>query len=451
MSNIIIKEKVIDEQVYPLIKQIKELISSSKFNEYRMLDTINNKQYNTLKNLFDELDNIGLDIRTLENSISDAIYEAHVIQKRLENNSISGLKPLVPIHTLSATMSVSTPIIELVDIEMPNHVKYNFFTGIEKKIESVSINIAKCYDTYIIGDKFDKYRDFRNCLIDNKFTSKPCRDTSYATQGVCEIGNMTFITSYDTGYEKGKKDRQMIKYSTLDIIGKDGEIKTLYFPHTAHVGGIGYCDDRELIYVCGDGKVEYYSIEQLANASDKSTIIPIGEYEFAKKKGSGNNSITKASFLTTNKNDVWVGEFQYAKDHKLGFGSDPELMRYETDELGNLIPKEMYTLPWRNVQGMCIAEYEGEEYYIFSTSEGRDNPSYLRVCTLENGKFKESGKIKMPCLSEQVSLTEDGNLMIVFESDCDKYGEGADGNGCSTKQVGNVCYLDLEEVMIKCD
>ena len=71
----------------------------------------------------------------------------------------------------------------------------------------------------------------------------------------------------------------------------------------------------------------------------------------------------------------------------------------------------------------------------------------IYIAEENNGVFEPIGFLEMPSMSEQISLDESGNLMVVFESDCCKYGDGEDGNGKASIQIGNVCYLSVDKIM----
>lgn len=163
--------------------------------------------------------------------------------------------------------------------------------------------------------------------------------------------------------------------------------------------------------------------------------------ESSKKKLTSEDKIEKASYLTTYGKNLFVGQFDE--------NSKTALTKYSLEQDGSIGEIEtVYEIPYKNVQGVCITEYEGEEYFIFSSSHGRKNDSHLIISQVnESNKLETSAVLKMPCLSEQVSVDQEGNLMIVFESDCIKYGDGADGEGKATKQVGNVCYLDKDKLL----
>ena len=76
-----------------------------------------------------------------------------------------------------------------------------------------------------------------------------------------------------------------------------------------------------------------------------------------------------------------------------------------------------------NSQKQKIFLFLKQEYYFFSSSYGRTNSSVLYIATLDGGEFKTHNSVYMPCMSEQISIDDNGNLLIVFESDSSKYAD----------------------------
>lgn len=86
---------------------------------------------------------------------------------------------------------------------------------------------------YLDIKKFKRYKVFCDLIIKDKLIVKPSGYTSYATQGVCCVGNTILITSYDTKYDVDSI-RNYRNNSILNIVDKDGIYKTLYFDNKCH-------------------------------------------------------------------------------------------------------------------------------------------------------------------------------------------------------------------------
>lgn len=302
---------------------------------------------------------------------------------------------------------------------------------------AVERNNKACEDVYIKGNKISDMSDFKECL-ENHFVSKPSRDTEFASQGLCHIGEYTLITSYDPtdrgdffstlkNHIIGAEDSNgKTENSRIDIVDNEGRSKTLILDNKSHVGGIAFHEESGKVFVSNDGKVNIYDVQTLANAQDGDTIKPERSFNF--ETLSGHN----ASYLQVHEDNLYVGVFSENKN--------ASLYKYELDENGNQTNPEKLIVPYNKVQGMEILEHNGKEYFIFSTSYGRNNDSQLIFAELNNdNKFETITQITIPCMSEQISLNENGQLGIVFESDSIYY-TGAD------KEIGNVLYIDAEKV-----
>jgi WD40 repeat protein len=306
----------------------------------------------------------------------------------------------------------------------------DFLSNRPENVTDYENNQKFCQDKYKGTKKFDDYPLFRRALIDGMYTSKPCRDSRYASQGVCQIGNTTFITSYDTAFTKTAIpwETDDKRRSILDIIDDKGRHKRLRFDNEAHVGGISYNSHYEKIYVSGpDGTVNIYDMDDVASLENGDTL----------DKHINIKVDHAASYLTVDNDSLLVGEFTEDGPGTLTF--------YDiTDKGNNLKYSKQIEVPFEKAQGVCTIEKNGEKFYVFSCSYGRQSDSKLIVARLNGDEFEKVRSITLPCMSEQVSVDKDGNLMVVFESDCKKYGYQAYR---STTLIGNVVHLDSDELI----
>ena len=311
-------------------------------------------------------------------------------------------------------------------------------TSGQSQKSAVEKNTKACEDIYIKGDKVSDMKDFKD-VLENHFVSKPSRDTEFASQGLCHIGEYTLITSYDptdrSGFFKsvgnhfiGAEDwfDTTTRNSRIDIVDSEGRTKTVNLDNKSHVGGIAFHEETGKIYVSNDSKINIYDINDLAAVKDGGTLKPKDSFDF--KKDSGGN----AAYVQVHGDNLYAGRFSEEKNAKL--------IKYELDDDGNPSNPKTYKVPYAKVQGMEILEHNGKEYFIFSTSYGRGNDSQLVFAELtDEGKFETITKMTIPCMSEQISFNEDGKLGIVFESDSTYY-TGSD------MEIGNVLYIDANEV-----
>lgn len=316
-----------------------------------------------------------------------------------------------------------------------------FFKGIHKASKSLLDNYQNdCHDKYIKTKKFKKYKEFKDLLVKGLYTSKPHKNTCYASQGCTEIDDITLITSYDTCFDhkhRIRPSRHDSNNSILDIIDKNGRVKTLYFDNTSHVGGIAYSPKHKRIYVSranANSKTPYarvntYSIETVAELKNNDTILDYTEIALKNNK--------KVSYLTIDDNDLLVGEFEEKQESKL--------VRYLLNSYGTEVKlKEEYIVPYFKVQGVTTFIKDNKKYYAFSCSYGRRKNSTLIIAKLKDKTLETIKEIKLPCMSEQVSTDTNGNLMILFESDSIKYGQGLLPSKTS---ISNVCHLDINKIL----
>jgi len=309
-------------------------------------------------------------------------------------------------------------------------ISFDFLSGCALHKEDFDNNIGYCVRKYKETDKFSAYPTFRDLLIDTNYLSKPHRDSRYATQGVCQINDTTFITSYDTGYDdKGipfatSKERNSI----LDIKDNDGRTKTVRFDNTSHVGGVSFSSEHQTVYVSGpSGTLNIYDMQDIANTQDGGTLTNYTSVTLA----------NHPSYLTVDENTLYAGLF---KEEGPSVVSIYDL----ADDGKNIQFEKQIPVPFEQVQGMCVLNKNGVKYFVFTCSYGRQSDSKLVVATLHGDEFIPVKDVKLPCMAEQVSVDSDGNLMMVFESDCKKYGYQAYG---SSTLIGNVVHLNTNKLL----
>ncbi len=364
--------------------------------------------------------------------------------KDIKNNEVN--KTTFQFQNIATTNYQSKNIIEATDvIDFNNYSKvYSFFKQDPIYASDTIFSQKKfLHERYREDKTFEDYTNFRKNLIKNEYEFKRHTQTSYSSQGVCQIGDVTLIASYDTGYDKKNNlpnhpNRDEKNNSIIDITDKDGRQKTLYLDNKAHVGGISYSNKYGKVYITkyhkdGDklATINVYQAEDLANLDDNSKL----NNEYYKEIKLPNND--KVSYLTIDGNNLLVGEFKEEGSSKL--------VEYELTNNGTDVTfKKEYKIPYEHIQGVCTKEIDGEKYYFFSSSWGRRNDSSIIITKLNNGNFEKVGQFKMPCLLEQISIDNNGNMMAVFESDCIEYGYSLFG---STSIVESVCHIDIDTIV----
>ena len=255
----------------------------------------------------------------------------------------------------------------------------------------------------------NEYQSFNDTFVMN-YCKIPLDGTFYVPQGVCFINNYAIISCYD--YKK-------LNNSVLFVCTKDSH-KTVYLDGKMHCGGIAYHEKSDSLFVTGvgiDNKsfINRYCGKKVIDAKDLSTVT-VEEIICVDTDNSLYSTAAKhssPSYLSIYKDNLYVGnyiDYSLSKKHKgiikkYKILSDCSLSKsYDT-----------FLNPYSNTQGICIYEYYGNLYYIFSRSFGRKNNSLLNICTLEEGEFKTKNTIVLPSMLEQVNI-HNNNLAVIFES-----------------------------------
>lgn len=285
-----------------------------------------------------------------------------------------------------------------------------------------------------IKSSCSKYITFCNCLTS---TTKKIHNNGsrYVSQGCCQFKSNTFVTCYDSGHVSNKlfNKQDTINNSILEIINSVGKEKTLILDHNYHVGGISYSKKNNKIYIVRnpknnqkDASINYYDINTIINLPDNTYLNNYGTINLPE--------CNYVSYLTIDNDYLFVGDFHNNKIVKYKLLKNGTSTKYE----------KTYNIKIKKIQGMCIFKYKNKEYYAFSSSYGRATSSKLIIAILENDNFNIIKEIKLPCMSEQVSLDSNGNLMIIFENDSMKYQSRMIK---PTKNINHICHLSIEKIM----
>lgn len=281
----------------------------------------------------------------------------------------------------------------------------------------------KKYSFYI--HMLSSYREFTKYLK-SYFISIPNTNTNWIPQGVCQTYNSTLITAYDDK----KKDNSVVYF-----IDANSNVKTLRTDNKCHVGGISYDSKTKIVFMSADKNVNIYSLDYLDSCKNNEQLTKY-------KKIYLDGKVRWASYLTVNNGSLYVGNFVNSNDRN---ENKSYLDQYLITSSGKLGLLASYEVPFYDVQGMCIYNYQGIDYYIFTSSYGRKRDSILYITCLEDGKFKKEKSITLPCMAEQISTTPSGDLAIIFESNASKY------NGLiysSTTKISDVCYFDIKKYIV---
>ena len=302
----------------------------------------------------------------------------------------------------------------------------------------------------IESENFTKLPTFSEFMsVSKRFAIVPGLHQNTVPQGIGrnpETG-YTYISSYFN--ESGKA-------SVISVLDKNGRFVAEYHvyqadgtPYTGHMGGV--CVTEDYLYFSGPSKNGYSGIAEFALKD-----LPL--------TGSHNISIDSivtlplhASYLSYADGILWVGTFYIAGSYDLGehfntltenvdggkyggysaaFMLDGEEKRLTVKEGENYAVPSLVLATPDKVQGFAYKDGK----VCLSKSYGRGNNSTLEFFKIDiekpNKSYVADGKtypmivldrlnrtknLTAMCMTEGITLDEDGNVMVLFESAADKY------------------------------
>lgn len=291
-----------------------------------------------------------------------------------------------------------------------------------------------------VNDLLQIFPDYENSFV-GSWCTIPGLDTTYIQQGVCQVGNYTLITAYDSNKNSDEKSESVVY--VIDNITK--ECKTVTLDGKFHCGGIAYDEKTNSIYITGSGGKEggqscyinrYDAFDFFSGNNEVEATVKIQVDDNNSLKSSASDK-SSAAYLTIDDGYIYVGNF--ADEESTGI-----IKKYKLDENGVVDPTTLEVIenPYANTQGLCLYEYNGEEYYVFSSSYGKNKKSVINIATLnENGTFETVKTAEFPCMAEQINVNNEGDLLILFESSAKKYASS------SLKTIDEVCVIDFEKLI----
>lgn len=240
------------------------------------------------------------------------------------------------------------------------------------------------------------------------------RKDGYTPQGICTANGYKVVTAYKEG-----------ENSKIYILSRSGTIvQEIELNNKNHCGGVSYDEKSGMLYVTGSsGKkatVEAYNFNSLLNGYNE----PVSEVTVSNNKDmttSVNNRTQSAAYLTVSDGKLYVGNFADRRHQGI-------IKSYDINADGSIdkSSERIMKNPYSETQGMCIMHKNGKDYYVFSSSHGRNNNSTIYTAEMKNGKLVPVSEYKLPCMAEQISMNSEGNVDIIFESCSDTYSDSAD-------------------------
>lgn len=265
--------------------------------------------------------------------------------------------------------------------------------------------------------KFAIYKDYY--AIEQTICKNPGLNDGFVCQGITtdEEEGVILVAGYmDNGsasriYVTDKDSNSY--FVTLKRNGKD---------FTGHAGGIA--TTNKIVYIANGGKIYSFPLASVLSAKNGDCV----------EIGSGVNVNTNASFVYTDEEYLYVGEFNdggkytiTGHENETAEGTHYALCtQYDLDDL--TAPVKVYSIR-NNVQGICFAKGKvvmstsfgitSSVYYVYELANATDSgktfdgaPLYY----LDDLSFSLQG----PAMSEDVDYT-DGKIITLSESASNKY------------------------------
>lgn len=298
----------------------------------------------------------------------------------------------------------------------------------------------------------DTYKDFY-LIASSEFEIAGLED-GYTPQGLTyEKVSKTFLTC---GYMKdGSASRIYVIDAETNQTTKYFTLKKGQENYVGHAGGIA--TDGTNVWICGDGEVHRFSFSEIESVENGKSLTIVDSFE----------SQNGADFLTIENNNLWVGEFERAKNYER-----PESHQFETSNGINKALSFCYEINSSKecglesltpikalstgslVQGMII----NNDKIVLSVSYSLPNSHILCYENILNQStqktFVINGKtipvfvldsqnlkkeIEAPCMSEEI-VDNGEKIYVLFESACKKY------QAVTREQLRNVYSIKLESL-----
>jgi len=237
------------------------------------------------------------------------------------------------------------------------------------------------------------------------------QNTNFVPQGLTFDDQYIYVSFYEY---HGEFNSVIL---TMDNYGHFINICTL--KNNAHVGGISYDKNNDLIWVASkNGMVDAYKKASIVNDATGRTYyqdLYLGEG----LPNYVNPFSTAVSFLTVKDNELFVGNFSLFNKGRIkrySISVDPDktvrLKLQGTSEIPN------------KVQGISFYEKEGQDYLLLSRSFGKKDNSILQIYKynpeIKDYTKEESTSYEFPEMVEE-TFVKDDYLYSLYESNANPY------------------------------
>lgn len=231
-------------------------------------------------------------------------------------------------------------------------------------------------------------------------------------QGVCTVGENTFITAYDSSWR--------MRNSVVYVLDNNNEcIKKVKLYNNSHVGGICYDSEHEMFWITDKGgTISGYTYDSIFYDSKdkvqpKYKKVDVGSKDLINYKG-----WPSAAYITYHDGKLFLGNFS--------INGKGVLKSFELNENGSVDLSSCKKAKFIDkVQGISFYNKDGQEYLLVSTSYGQKASSSLKIFKYDEECLDYSGlssiQMEMPPMMEQITFDKDGKLISVFESNAVKF------------------------------
>lgn len=233
----------------------------------------------------------------------------------------------------------------------------------------------------------------------------------YVLQGVCQVNDYIFLTSYDGSKEKRSNSR-------ITVLDKNYKLlKHVILDTNSHVGGICFDDKHKNIWVTEkDGSINGYALYDILYCKDKV------ESKFKKVKLGNdfinNSNINSVAYITYYKDKIYAGCYNNYKKSIL------KSFSINQDGSINLNNNKIMNFT-EYVQGISFYDFNNKDYLIVSSYHGILGNSYIKVFEYNEkiNNYNEEKYIlyKLPPMIEQINANRNNELLVIFESNAKKY------------------------------
>lgn len=327
----------------------------------------------------------------------------------------------------------------------------------ENKISEVKDEIKQYLnDNEIFNDFYNKLKEFNNYILNllkgdendsikwyDQFDCSNISKDGFKIQGVTEVDGKYFISAYNSKKCSCKDDKHKSEcMSRIYIYNKSGICEgKIILDNRAHVGGISYDKNNEILFVSGSkGRVNAYNYELIKDGINKileDEELDIDNVCFDLNDGIyedihiNNGQKVMEDTIKCKTSTLYYGNYLYAATFDPT--SKGEMVKFEVvyNEANNEIEYKQIDkieIPTQ-VQGIAITEYNDKKYLVISQSIGFIKSNVLLYELIEEDDNDgdndyDDGKLKKKYLGkyyedisglEGVQINDKGSVVFVSE------------------------------------